>query len=343
MKSNNCPLVSIIIPVYNVEKYLGQCLTSILSQTYSNIEVICVNDGSKDNSLAILKDFVSKDCRIKVYNIDNAGVSNARNIGLGAASGSKLMFVDADDWIDSDCIEKLVIYSMQNECDIVMFPYISERNSGSLKRDLFPDESFFVDNECRRLARLLIGPIDNEVTSPTRLDSYGTVWGKLYSRDILNDISFEDLKKIGTAEDTLFNMFVFKRAKVVGYCPETYYHYRRNNASSLTGGFIPKLKDKRKEMYRIITDNFGENDEKEALSNRIALDVLGLLIIANYSDSRHKEIKELLQDDYFNAALKSFNITHLPFHWKLFYLAARKKHVRVIELFLFFIRLIRGT
>lgn len=343
IKSNNCPLVSIIIPVFNVEKYLGQCLTSILSQTYSNIEVICVNDGSQDNSLAILKDFASKDSRIKILSINNAGVSNARNLGLNYATGSRLMFVDADDWIDSDCVECLVAYSILYDCEIVMFPYVSERKSVSIKRDLFQEEQLFVGNECRRLSRLLIGPIGNEVTSPIKLDSYGTVWGKLYNKEIMNDVFFVDLKKIGTAEDTLFNTFIFKRAKTVGYCSKTYYHYRRSNTSSLTGGFIPKLKDKRKELYKIIADHFVENDEKEALSNRIALDVLGLLIIANYSDSRHKEIKELLQDDYFNAALKSFNTTHFPFHWKLFYLAARKKCVRIIELFLLLIRLIRGT
>ena len=106
MKSN--PLVSVIIPVYNVEKFLPKCLDSVISQTYQNIEIICINDGSKDDSFYILKKHEEDDKRIKIIDIPNNGVSNARNIGLEHAKGDFILFVDADDWLERDCLEKLM-------------------------------------------------------------------------------------------------------------------------------------------------------------------------------------------------------------------------------------------
>lgn len=336
------PIVSIIIPVYNAEQFLEKCIKSILSQTYSKIEVICVNDGSLDKCLTILNCFATLDKRVRVLNISNAGVSNARNVGLRFSSGSKVMFVDADDWLDEDCVEKLVSLSVQYDCDIVMYPYVSEHKQSSIKRQLFNGQQILIGKDCYRLARQMIGPIGNEVISPTKLDSYGTVWGKLYKREILNDILFVDLKLIGTAEDSLFNMFVFKRAEIVGYCPDVYYHYRRSNGFSLTSGFIPDLKEKRKIMYEIIADSFKDAEEEKALFNRIALDVPGLLINAFDSETPHKEVSELLQDNYFILAIQCLDINRMPIYWKLFYIAARGRFIRMIEFFLAVIKLIRN-
>ena len=98
--------VSIIIPVYKAAPYLQKCIETVLHQTYSNIEVILINDGSKDNSLEICKEYAAVDNRIKVFDIPNGGVSNARNMGIENATGDYLMFVDADDWLSEDAIEK---------------------------------------------------------------------------------------------------------------------------------------------------------------------------------------------------------------------------------------------
>ena len=92
--------VSIIVPVYNIEKYLAKCLDSLINQTLEDIEIICVNDGSTDNSAEILNEYAQKDCRIKIINQDNAGLSAARNTGINAANGEYIGYVDSDDWID---------------------------------------------------------------------------------------------------------------------------------------------------------------------------------------------------------------------------------------------------
>lgn len=106
-KSN--PLVSIIIPVYNVEKYLRTCLDSILNQTYKNIEVICVNDGSPDNSISILNEYASRDKRVIVFDEPNKGVASARNLGIEKATGQLLTFADADDWWELNAFEQNIV------------------------------------------------------------------------------------------------------------------------------------------------------------------------------------------------------------------------------------------
>lgn len=120
----NYPKVSIIVPVYNVEKYLSKCLNSLINQTLREIEILCVDDGSTDNSAKILENFVQKDCRVKVFSQKNSGQSVARNVAIEHASGEYLGFVDSDDWVDLDYFEKL--YSAaKNMTAILLVPVLS--------------------------------------------------------------------------------------------------------------------------------------------------------------------------------------------------------------------------
>ena len=109
-------LISVIVPIYNREQYICRCIDSILAQTYQNIEVICVDDGSTDNSPQICDEYEKKDNRVKVLHIPNGGVSNARNIGLNVARGKKILFVDSDDWIDEEHIASLVPKENEDAC-----------------------------------------------------------------------------------------------------------------------------------------------------------------------------------------------------------------------------------
>lgn len=115
------PLVSIIIPVYGVEKYIAKCLESVIAQTYKNLEAIVVNDGTKDKSAEIAKEYAKKDSRIKVFDFENGGLSVARNRGVSLASGEYVTFLDSDDWIDSDCCEYCIKEMLQNKADILKF------------------------------------------------------------------------------------------------------------------------------------------------------------------------------------------------------------------------------
>ena len=124
-------LVSVIIPVYNAERYLNECIQSVLNNTYSNFELLCIDDGSTDKSLEILKKFACLDSRIKIITKKNGGVSSARNIGLHNCHGDYVMFLDADDYLTQDCIETLIDELKKNNADIV-----SARAVNQLKNNL---------------------------------------------------------------------------------------------------------------------------------------------------------------------------------------------------------------
>lgn len=112
------PLISVIIPVYGVEKYISQCLESVINQTYKNLEIIVINDGTKDRSAEIAKKYAAKDSRIKVYDFKNGGVSLARNRGVNLANGEYIAYLDSDDWVDNKFYEVLLKAAMENDDNV---------------------------------------------------------------------------------------------------------------------------------------------------------------------------------------------------------------------------------
>jgi len=130
------PLVSIIIPIYNVEQYLERCLESIYNQTYKNIEVLLINDGSPDQSYKIAKAFAEKDLRFKYYEKDNGGLSSARNFGIDRCSGEYISFVDSDDWVEEDFIDRLVEASQRSQSDIAICNMRYIYSDGSVRQNV---------------------------------------------------------------------------------------------------------------------------------------------------------------------------------------------------------------
>lgn len=126
----NRGLISVIIPVYNVEKYLRECVDSVLHQTYQNFEIILVDDGSTDGSSAICDEYAVRDCRVTVVHQNNAGLSIARNNGLGLSTGEYVYFLDSDDWIVQDCLEKLIMSAERHCAQVVFFDALSFENEG---------------------------------------------------------------------------------------------------------------------------------------------------------------------------------------------------------------------
>ena len=120
MINNVQPLISVIIPVYGVEKYISQCLESVINQTYKNIEVIVINDGTKDNSASIAKEYSKQDFRVKVYDFENSGLSAARNRGVSLAKGDYIAFLDSDDYVAPNMYEELINNALKTDADIVL-------------------------------------------------------------------------------------------------------------------------------------------------------------------------------------------------------------------------------
>jgi glycosyltransferase involved in cell wall biosynthesis len=330
-------LISIIIPVFNAEQYLTQCLESVLNQTYKRLEVICVNDGSCDNSIEILNQFQNKDDRIIIIDKMNEGVSAARNIALQKAQGNYVMFIDADDWIDSDTCETALFEMKRTNSDVVMWSYTSEHETNQVPKMIFPEDTVFERKAVRKkIHRRLIGIYGEELAHPELADSLCTVWGKLYKKELIlkNNISFIDLKKIGTYEDGIFNLEVFYYVNKAAYINKCFYHYRRENNSSVTSGYRQSLFSQWQNLFRIMYEYIDEKKLPDiytiALNNRIAMSILGLgLNELGHDCSARKKIKtirKMLSIEYYREAYKKLDMRYFPIHWKIFYCFAKQRN-----------------
>lgn len=207
------PAISIIIPVYNAEKYIRECLDSIICQTFSDFEVLLIDDGSPDKSGVICDEYATKDTRFKVFHKANGGVSSARNLGICKAQGEWLTFVDADDMLNSYCLEQCMYYSTNNSLDLLQFGYST-------------DKAIF--SQCNN---------DNhsKVYNTTEFFSTRhnvTVWGNFIKTSVidLNRIRFNENMKL--AEDQLFTLNVIKHSNRIQAITDKLYYYRINPESA---------------------------------------------------------------------------------------------------------------
>ena len=240
----NQPLVSIILPVYNAQNHLARCVGSICAQTYQNIEIIILNDGSKDQSLPVCEEFRQKDPRILLVDKANSGVSDTRNLGLKLASGKYVEFVDSDDYLDPDFTERLVDAAEENEADFVIAPYKMVIPAGASKPeqvlDKIQDElgvmSVARPPEVREYGFLPAGVYDKDTFALRLMDKpasyfYSVLWNKLYRRDILtgNDIQF--VSEMRWAEDLVFNLRYIQYAERFVAIDKPGYYYVQNPQS----------------------------------------------------------------------------------------------------------------
>ena len=240
----NQPLVSIILPVYNAQNHLARCVGSICAQTYRNIEIIILNDGSKDQSLPVCEEFRQKDSRILLVDKANSGVSDTRNLGLKLASGKYVEFVDSDDYLDPDFTERLVAAAEENEADFVIAPYKMVIPAGASKPeqvlDKIQDElgvmSVARPPEVREYGFLPAGVYDKDTFALGLMDKpasyfYSVLWNKLYRRDILtgNDIQF--VSEMRWAEDLVFNLRYIQYAERFVAIDKPGYYYVQNPQS----------------------------------------------------------------------------------------------------------------
>lgn len=187
-------LVSIIIPVYNAQEYLDDCIKSVLGQTYKNFEVILIDDGSLDKSLKICNGYSEWDNRIIVIHKENGGVSSARNMGLDVAKGDYILFVDSDDYIAEDYIESHINF----DADVVVSG--TEKSGAYLKNEILKNEGEFV--------------------------GFGGPWKKLYKKELISNTRFREEIKIG--EDIIFNLEILKKTENIYYITYDGYHIRYN-------------------------------------------------------------------------------------------------------------------
>lgn len=346
----NRETISVIIPVYNAEKYIGICLDSLKSQTYQALEIICIDDESTDHSQEIIKQYCGLDERIKYYRIKNAGVSNARNVGIEKSTGEYILFLDSDDWIDCETCEVAYNSLLSNNADVVMWPYIREYGNLSLKKDILSRDTVFEGDSLKKLHKSFIGYVEDGFFASDNMDALSTVWGKLYRRNIIEGIKFYDIKEIGSYEDGLYNMQVFGKAKKAVYINRYFSHYRKDNDSSLTSTYNSDLLIQRKKIYdqmlQYIQKGGFDKSYNSALKNRIVYEILyiGLNELKRKASlaSHILQLKKVMSSEDYEDARKNFNYRKFQIHWRIFYRFAVHKNAVLLFVMLNVMQIIRN-
>lgn len=278
--------ISIIVPVYNTEKYIKKCIDSILNQTYNNIELIIINDGSTDNSENIIKKIIKNKSNVIYKKIKNSGVAHARNVGLDLVTGKYVGFIDSDDYISKDMYKELYETAIKEKSDIVTSGY----------------------NKCYKDKEIQYFPKDKTVFGKSVIESKDIFLNtnpylplKLFSMDLIkkNNIKFDEDLRI--FEDLLFCYKLYLVANKISYVDESYYNYNCNNGTSLTNSFSIKMFDIFKAIDRLKEYSnklYGNELDKQ-------IEYIAVKHISLRFNSRTKDIK--LLNKYVDESFKYLN------------------------------------
>lgn len=218
-------MISIIMPVYNKYNYLMKSINSIINQTYKDFELIIVDDGSSDGSEKLCDEFAQKDQRIKVIHLKNAGVSNARNVGLDNAKGKYLQFIDSDDYVDEDMLEKLYDKATQYDVDIVISGITKVNHDYEVLNETLPQLTGVKSkNEM----------LENFASEQRSTGIYGCVSNKFIKRDIVEKFKLRFDTKIKLAEDLDFYLKLYEHISSIYFYDTSFYYYIQNAANSST-------------------------------------------------------------------------------------------------------------
>lgn len=307
--------VSIIIPAYNVEKYIKECLESISNQTYKNIEVIIIDDGSIDNTPSIVKTFCDEDNRFRLLTNPNKGVSSARNYGISISSGRYIMFLDSDDFYDLNAVEYMLQSIIDNQCDWGICNYINKYDDSEENNNVH----FIQENNKYDITDYL-------KQSAIEFNSLyvGVLWNKIYRSDIIktNKILFDETINLG--EDSLFNLEYIKYVKTIYISSKCLYYHYMSNENSLTKTISAiNMWDMSTVRYEKMIEIYKRNQLERKCSKEIAYRILGDLIFPireSIKDNKQKNekveiLKNICQRNIVDYALK--NLDELPMLYKI--------------------------
>lgn len=323
-------MISIIVPIYKIEKYINECIESILSQTYKDIEVILVDDGSPDNCPSICDEYANKDSRVKVIHKKNGGLMSARQAGLRAATGEYVTFVDGDDWIEPDMYEKFAEKIEKYHPDMLLCEFIfaysdrDEKSSQNLSKDYFTKPEMETE-------------IFPYMLFKDRFYNFGInpcCWSKVFKKELLEKNLYTVTPKIRIGEDAAFTYPCLLDANDVAYISDYLYHYRINE-QSMTKSYDNNMEDSILIPYRILKDKFSDYDY--GLKEQLNYYLLYLVNFAFRNEANPENIKTrseikntlrrfILNNDIINAC-KYIDKSILPRHTKLLVIAITKKNL----------------
>lgn len=273
--------VSIVLPIYNVESYLETCVQSVKNQTYRNIEIILVDDGAKDNSGKICDRLALEDSRIVVVHKENGGLSSARNAGYKIATGKYLMYIDSDDVIKADVVEKCVETMQKDQSDIVIYGYEKIDENGN------------VLETCTWGNKLLNHDmmVEHLYTAITEM-SFGYAWNKLYRKSVIDESQILSDSKIIDREDLVYNMELLKNVDKVSYIDYVGYEYLQRSTSLLHNSNLARLKGIDYFVMTMQNIKVGNEQIDKKLFNMNVLHYLADCIIKNVIWNEELKAKE---------------------------------------------------
>lgn len=303
--------VSIIIPVYNVESYLADCLDSVISQSLKDIQIICVNDGSTDSSLKILEDYQKEDSRIEIITQKNKGLSGSRNTGIKNVKGEYIYFLDSDDWIEKNTLEELYNKSNKLNLDILMhtmvFYYENNKKFEKTEYTNLENISKSFDNKVFDYSDIM----DTLFKIP-----HNTV-NKLYKTEFIKDMGILFHEGLNY-EDTLFFYNIFPKAKRVSILRKPFYIYRIRDDSICTTG-----EEKSFDIFKIlklIKQLIEENIIKEKFQEWLLFVIVNLkFVYLRLNDNYKDEFVKLMKDNYNYFQLSKSNTQNWHYEDRAFF------------------------
>ncbi len=300
----NEDLISIIIPVFNAEYYIGNCLQMLKQQSYNCYEILCVDDGSTDGSSRIIKQFADCDDRIQYYYQVNEGAGSARNFGIRKAAGDYLLFLDADDLYEPDMLELIIKNAKENEADIVVF-----------NADKFDSQTYKKD---KRWSAVSFRPLNKNVISAEEAKKYifnftiPAPWNKLFKKSFLDDkqIFFQE---ISSTNDLFFSYAALGNAERISIMEEKLLHYRTNNVSSIQGNKNKNIYDAFEALMYL--ERYLRMKDKYLLYKESYLKMACGIIVYTLARSDNDQFKEIIRNPiiagYIKNMINSYEFNHI--------------------------------
>ncbi len=318
MKVENSDIISVIVPVYNVEKYVKQCLESIINQTYRYLEIILIDDGSTDSSGKICDEYAKKDARIKVFHKKNEGVSSARNIGVENATGKWIAFIDSDDWIEKEYFNVMMNYAKSKDASVILCAYnriwgnkVEKINVNSKKKEYDSKE-------------YLIKALNPQT-------GFGFCHMKLIKTECIGKLRFNQDLVVG--EDALFNLQLSKNIRKAFFCDSNIYNYRNNSNSvvkSYDKNYAKKYLHSMKINKEYLLKNYRETEILQNFYNFVAYHVMLVAINFCYNPNnkeKHKRklVKEICNYDEFKEGIEKSNYDNISLTRKVMLFTLKRK------------------
>lgn len=310
-------VVSVVLPIYNVEKYLNRCVKSVINQSYKNLEIILVDDGSPDNCPTLCGEWAKKDNRIKVVHKKNAGLGYARNTGIENATGEYICFFDSDDYIALDTIEKAYNLAVQEKSDMVVFGFCNVKANGETGKAVIPhtEKTTFSGKEVQDVFLAdLIGP---DVKNGKQTNLWMSAWTCLYSLDVIQKASWRFVSEREIISEDIYSLLrLYKYVNRVSVLSEALYFYCEN-AGSLTHTYkkdrYSKIKNFYEACYQLAEKNNYSDNVKYRLSYPYLSNTIAAMKMIVRSDQPKKEqlkqLETIINDEMLQEVINKTPLT----------------------------------